>query len=106
MAYMNQEKKAALAPHIKAVLAKWNMTGTISVRSHMTLVVKVKRNNSVVDLGDISGVNVYWIDEHFEGDAKDFLNELYSATMVGNHNNSDIMSDYFDVGWYVDIEIV
>jgi hypothetical protein len=25
--------------------------------------------------------------------------------MVGNHNRSDIMSDYHDVGWYVDINI-
>jgi hypothetical protein len=25
--------------------------------------------------------------------------------MVGNHDRSDIQSDYFDVGWYVDINI-
>ena len=25
--------------------------------------------------------------------------------MVGNHNNSDISTDYFDVGWYIDINI-
>jgi peptidoglycan/xylan/chitin deacetylase (PgdA/CDA1 family) len=31
MAYMNQQKKAALAPAIKAVLKKYNMKGTIAV---------------------------------------------------------------------------
>jgi hypothetical protein len=24
---------------------------------------------------------------------------------MGNHDNSDIMTDYFDVGWYVDVNI-
>lgn len=107
MAYMSQENKAKLAPQIKAVLAKHNMKGTISVRHNMTLVVKVKANKEVMDL-EPHGVNVYWIDTHYEDKPKEcsFLNELYTATMKGNHNNSDVMTDYFDVGWYVDIEIV
>jgi hypothetical protein len=25
--------------------------------------------------------------------------------MTGNHDRSDIQSDYFDVGWYVDVNI-
>jgi hypothetical protein len=25
--------------------------------------------------------------------------------MEGNHDNSDIQSDYFDVGWYVEVNI-
>jgi hypothetical protein len=24
---------------------------------------------------------------------------------AGNHNNSDVQSDYFDVGWYIDVNI-
>jgi hypothetical protein len=24
---------------------------------------------------------------------------------AGNHNRSDAMTDYFDVGWYVDVNI-
>jgi hypothetical protein len=24
---------------------------------------------------------------------------------VGNHDRSDIQSDYFDVGWYVDVNV-
>jgi hypothetical protein len=25
--------------------------------------------------------------------------------MVGNHDKSDVMTDYFNVGWYIDINI-
>jgi len=39
------------------------------------------------------------------GEAKAFLTEVYEAMMEGNHNNSDIQSDYFDVGWYVNIQV-
>jgi hypothetical protein len=33
------------------------------------------------------------------------MRELYAAMMDGNHDNSDIQTDYFDVGWYIDINI-
>ena len=57
------------------------------------------RKNQSVD------VNPYWYHEHFSGKAKDFLKEVLAAMNKGNHNNSDAMTDYFDVGWYVDVNI-
>ena len=42
MAYMNQERKANLAPGIKAVLKKYGVKGSIAVSNHMTLVVNIK----------------------------------------------------------------
>jgi hypothetical protein len=50
-------------------------------------------------------VNPYHFKDHFSGRALEFLKEVHIAMMVGNHDNSDIQSDYFDVGWYVDINI-
>jgi len=117
MAYMSQETKKKLAPQIKAVLKKYGMKGTLSVRHHSTLVINIKEGkldvfNSFSDRGkpdyDLSGsldVNPYWIKEHYEGKVKDFLVELKDAMMKGNHDKSDIMTDYFDVGWYIDINI-
>lgn len=124
MAYMNQEKKARLAPAMKEVFKKYGVKATISVNNHMTLVATIKsspidfignfntvgsKNNyhpldfrPVVDNID---VNPYWFRDHFDGVARDFLTELYIAMMEGNHDNSDIQSDYFDVGWYIDINI-
>jgi len=30
-----------------------------------------------------------------------YLQKIYSIANAGNHDNSDSMTDYFDVGWYV-----
>ena len=80
MAYVSQADKAKLAPAIRAVLAKYGMKGTISIRHHSTLVVTVKSGNIGFDTGyntGYTGVNVYWIDQHYEGRARKFLNELH-----------------------------
>jgi hypothetical protein len=105
MAFMSQERKKELAPAIKAVLAKYKMKGSISVRHHSSLVVTVRSGE--IDFGkDFATVNPYWIEEHFEDEIqRNFLMELKEAMMTGNHDNSDIMTDYFDVGWYIDINI-
>ena len=125
MAYMSQERKAQLAPQIKAVLKKYKIKGTLAVRHHSTLVLNIK--SGVIDFignsnevcarhpryndreftpnkGSID-VNPYWYTEHFDGKALDFLKELMPAMNVGNHDRSDIQTDYFDVGWYVDVNI-
>lgn len=118
MAYMNQERKKALSTGIKSVFKKYGVKGTIAVRNHMVLVANIKSGpidfignyNKTVDSkyhaasGNID-VNPYWFQDHFSGRAKDFLKELFSAMNEGNHNNSDIQTDYFDVGWYVDVNI-
>ena len=113
MAYMNSEKKAQLAPAIKAVLKKYNMKGSLRVRNHSTLILTVTEgpidfvrecDESAHRNGEIR-VNPYWINSHFRGESLSFLTEVRSAMSVGNHNRSDIQSDYFDVGWYVEIGI-
>ena len=43
MAYMSQERKAQLAPAIKAVLKKYNIKASIAVNNHSTLVVNIKQ---------------------------------------------------------------
>jgi len=105
MAYVSQEDKAKLAPAIRAVLKKYGMKGTIAVRNHSTLVVTVKSGR--IDFGgDNIKVNTYWIDQHYEGRARKFLNELLAA-MKGpdyfNHDNAQ--TDYFCRSHYTDIHI-
>lgn len=34
-----------------------------------------------------------------------FLKKIAEIAMEGNHDNSDAMTDYTDVGWYVDLDI-
>ena len=126
MAYMNQEKKAQLAPGIKAVLKKYGMKGTISVNNHSTLVCNVSEGplDIIGNMYKVAmtkpetfyarerasapkyiDVNTYWIGESYTGKVREFLLELKDAMNVGNHDKSDIQTDYFDVGWYIDINI-
>lgn len=122
MAYMSQERKAQLAPAIKAVLKKYGLKGSISVDNHSTLVVTIKEGpidfigNMLAVAATRPGrynngtptymqVNPYWIADHYTGSARDCLLALKEAMDRGNHDNSDAMTDYFDVGWYVNINV-
>ena len=114
MAYMNQDKKAKIAPAIKAILKKYNVKASLAVRNHMTLVLNVKQGpiDFVNDFGNPEDaakygiqVNPYHYKSHFTGKSVKFLEEVITAMNVGNHDRSDIQSDYFDVGWYVDVNI-
>ena len=125
MAYMSQERKAQLAPGIKAVLKKYGMKGSISVNNHSTLVCTVKEGplDVIGNMYELAvkkpdshynrnpgkpkhiQVNPYWISENYTGKVLEFVQELKDAMDVGNHDRSDTQTDYFDVGWYVDINI-
>jgi len=111
MAYVSQEMKKELAPGIKAVLKKYNMKGSIGVRHHSTLVVNIQ--SGAIDFsgnythGDnYIQVNEYWIDEHYTGVARDFLNELLAAMKGPKYFcEDDSMTDYFHRSHYTDINI-
>ena len=126
MAYMSQDKKAKIAPVVKAILKKYGVKGTLSVRHHSTLVLNIKsgsidfikncnevcgkdhyqvsRGFQPIKDGHIS-VNPYHYKSHFNGRALKCINELLIAMNAGNHDNSEPQTDYFDVGWWVDVNI-
>jgi len=106
MAYVSQETKAKLSPTIKAVLKKYKMKGTIAIKHHFSLVVNLQCGPIDFDHNDFTSVNVYHIDAHYTGVAKDFLNELLAA-MKGPDwfDKSDSQSDYFHVSHYTDINV-
>lgn len=126
MAYISQEKKAKIAPKVKAICAKYGVKATLAIHHHSTLMLNIKSGtidfigNSNEVCGDdhyqvsrgfranTSGydrINPYHFKSHYSGKALNFLTEVYAALMEGNHDNSDIQSDYFDVGWYVEVNI-
>lgn len=126
MAYVSQERKAKLAPAIKAVCTKYNVKATLSVRHHSTLVITIKQGtidfiknyNDETLARDPAGVrrinlatnyidvNPYWFHEHFTGTAKDFFTELYAAAKGTEwYDRSDAMTDYFDTAYYIDVNV-
>lgn len=122
MAYMNQEKKAKIAEQLKKVVPKdWKYT--LSVHNHSTLCMTVKsvpfsileevencikgnwpnepHRKSVVD-SEYYSVNPYHYEKAFKG-SLGVVEKIMGALNTGKHNNSDIMTDYFDVGHYVEL---
>ena len=109
MAYVSQTDKKELSVGIKKVLKKYGMKGNIGVKNHMSLYVDVMEGP--IEFKHTHGdnytqVNTYWIDDHYDGIQKDFLNELL-AEMKGTkyYNNDNAMIDHFDRSHYTDINI-
>lgn len=123
MAYMNQEKKAKIAPVVKAICKKYGVKASLAVHNYSTLVLNIKSGpidffdsinriqskrydaSRFSPVEDSLQVNVYWYQENYDGKALDFLSEIVPALNDGNHDRSDSQSDYFDVGWYVDVNV-
>ena len=122
MAYMSQDKKAKIANELKKVMPKtWKYS--LAVNNHSTIVLNIK--SAPIDLCDAwfkfnsekcqihsvdskpesLQVNPYWIDENWPKEIAETLKLILSALNLDNHNNSDSMTDYFDVGHYVDVNI-
>jgi hypothetical protein len=126
MAYVSQELKSKLSPAIKAVCKKYGIKASIAVRNHMTLCLNIK-SGSIDFIGNSNRVcgadfyqvargfkpnttgydqvNPYHFQSHYDGDAKAFLSEVLAVMNDGNWDKSDIQTDYFNVGWYVDVNI-
>ena len=118
MAYIGQDKKAALQPAIKKICKEFGLSASLRIRNHSTLILTVKsgkvdvianynettkNNPRYTETKDYMKVNPYWYQEHFTGKALECVKKLCLAMNEGNHDNSDIQSDYFDVGWYTEI---
>lgn len=113
MAYMNQDTKKRIAGKLKQVMPKgWQYS--LAVRNHSTIVCTVKaapfdvlaarapspygQNDEYID------VNKYHYRNHFTDECLcDVFEAIFDALNDGNHDRSDIQTDYFDVGWYAEL---
>lgn len=125
MAYFSQEMKQEKAPKVKAICEKYGVKASLAIDSRSTVVVNI--SEGVIDFVDNYNktigecyptdsrpvnkqtsyiqVNSYWYHKHFSDDAKAFLTALFAVLNEGNWDKSDLQVDYFDVGWYVRVNI-
>lgn len=104
MAYINQERKKTFQPAIKALLKEHGMKGSLAVQNYSTIVLNLREG--IIDFGtNDARVNHYYIKDHYDGVAREFLTKAVKILWKENHDNSDSMTDYFDVGWYININI-
>jgi hypothetical protein len=126
MAYMSQERKKQIKVELDKVLKGTGIKYSLGVRHHSTLVLNISQgpvdfignHNAVVSdanyihfhpnanlAKNYLDINTHWYHEHFTGNVLELLKKIVTVMMTGNHDNSDSMSDYFDVGWYIDINV-
>lgn len=126
MSYVSREMKQKLSPKIKAILAKYRVKGSLSVRNHSALVLTIKSGeiNFIGNFNRVAGnrvrpahlpfqpardhinVNCYWYHEHFDGAAREFLREMIDAMKGPDYfDHSDAQTDYFHCSHYIDITI-
>lgn len=126
MAHASRELKAKVAPKIKDLCKKFGVKATLAINNHSTLVLNIKSsdidlignyNKTVAKDRSLSNgmpqiveknyiqVNEYHFKRHFSGKAKEFLEAAIDAMNNGNHDRSDAQTDFFDVGWYVNVNI-
>ena len=122
MAYVSKEKKAKIAAQLKAVMPKdWKYS--LAVRHRSTIVctiysapvdlIAMAYENIGLDDGFANysktrtycDVNHYYLDKHFEGAVLQTFREIKRALNCDNYDKSDAMTDYFDVGHYVDLNL-
>lgn len=127
MAYMNQERKAKIAAELRKVVpAGWKYS--LAVHNHSTLVLtiseapvdlieEIAQRVSEPDVGlryydraaevrqlQYARLNEYYLERQL-GASLPVFEAIKAAMNSGNHDNSDPMTDYFDVGWHITIQI-
>lgn len=116
MAYASQAKKQQILAALKGIIpAGWKWS--LAVNSHSTFVLTIYsapvdllaemqrccRNDRCVD-GGYARINPYYIEVQFDTHL-DLFKRILAAMNDGNHDRSDPQTDYFDVGWYVDLNL-
>jgi hypothetical protein len=113
MAYMDQEKKAKISAELKKVIpADWKYSLSVQHHSSITLTISA----APVDLigenlrpsenkGDYIQLNEYYLEREYSGELLPIFEAIKAAMNFGNHDNSDITTDHFDVGHYAYVHI-
>ena len=114
MAYVSKELKKRLVALAKPILKEYGVKATFRVEHYTALVCTIK--SAPWDL-----LSVFRSEEEFRGytqlrkssldsfedDPKsfEFLTKLFAALNSENFDHSDIMTDYFHVGYYLTVAV-
>ena len=110
MAYMSQDQKKEIHANLKNIMPKdWKWS--LKVRNHSTIVLTIRKapiNLLPKDCDDgYRDLNEYYIKDAYKDNDKlsSIFSKIIDCLNLNNHDNSDVMTDYFDVGHYIDLRI-
>jgi hypothetical protein len=101
MAYITSEQVAQKRAAIKAAFPGWKFS--ITRENYSSIRVAILQADLKLTDKDYEQVNTYWLKDHYRNQHAilESLEKIVSICDEGNHNNSDSMTDYHDVGWYI-----
>ena len=104
MAYVQKELKAKVAGLLKEITPKgWRYS--LSVKHHSTLVLTIQSAPVDLTAERFCGHNERQIRNTAPAGHADLFVSIFKAMNCDNYNNSDLMTDYFDIGYYTEINI-
>lgn len=124
MAYISTDEVKEIRTQLKDVLKSKGITGTIKREHYCKVVLSIKSNGKLInEFADekFSSYNVRYNFNDFTREEQDQylkfkarkeeiereLTELENALLLPTYrDNTDLMTDYFDVSYYTDIKIL
>ena len=110
MAYISTEQVSTVRKSLKAAFPTFKFS--VTRRHHSTVCVVILAAPFDLMQGEdanrgYANVNEHYIKEHNKNNAPkaEILQKISDIAHVGYYNNSDLMTDYFDYAFYVDISI-
>lgn len=113
MAYMNQETKKIIKSELDKVVPS-DMKYSLRVLNNSHIIMTVTKgsvdfyknyNGNCTSVNEPLKINQYWTDKYFTGATLELINKIIKALNVKNWNRSDVQTDYFGVGYYVDLQV-
>jgi hypothetical protein len=123
MAHMNQEKKAVIKAALDKVLKPRGFKFSLRVDHYSSITCTIsagpvdfaanfkaktgeKFSNPVVEQLRHMQVNLYWLEDHYTGEALQVLQECRDALQAaGYYDRSNAQIDYFDTAYYMHLNI-
>jgi hypothetical protein len=106
MAFINQDGKKKIQVFLKPILSRYGLKGSLKINRYTSIELTIRSGR--LDFGGRTNndVNPYWFHEHFEGEDKQALTEIFQALKAANwYDRSDSSIDYFDTAYYVRVSI-
>lgn len=100
MAYIDKEKSKEIRKQLKAAFPEIKFSVTID--NYTSLYCCIMEAPIRFTEEDYSQLNHYYLDRY---EYSNVLQRISDICNEGNHNNSDSMTDYFDVGWYFSLNV-
>jgi len=118
MAYIDKEMKKNLSTGILKVCKDYGVKGTLSIKHYSTLSLNISKgkidffssltnpeNHGSRFDGELQLTNYSVANKHLSGEAGEFLAKVVKEMDALNYDNSEIMTDHHDMGYYTHINV-